>query len=972
MLVENICPSANGNVCSGSGTCVCAVCNCQARYSGADCSIYGNTAPSVLSPVKWAFAEKSIGGIITINSEDDEGDAVAPMIVSQPAKGLLRVQAGVLLYDADSYYDGITTFQFRVCETQTANRLCSAVVTGTINVTYVADAPISQNISITVNEEAATTPISLANYVTDYDQPYGDTPDKWTFTAVEVITAKAAKGYAGSKGNVNTAQLRSNGIFVFTGLIDQTGLATFQYTISDADGLTSSSYININIVPVNDPPTVYDQAITTKMEQSVLFQLSATDPDPGQMTTFTAPSQRSPSSGSVTCTTAGACTYNPIYNFYGTDSFSFSAMDSLGARSVSEGSVYVTVAKVNFAPIASSGSSWASARVPLQSQVSYTDRDTPDSLLTVLLSGSGPKYGTLSAFGQPPGSTSGGFIYTFNTKYISSITQDSFQFFVKDNTGMASSIATWSIQINPNTTVPPRASGGAIAMDENANGIKQALSCTAAQTESVSIKYVLAQSPANGNVVLDSSTGSYVYNPAYNFYGSDQLKFKCNDGYLDSNTATIDITVRFVNHQPLALGDQFTFNSESLYLRRLYGTDVETPASQLSFAVKTSPRNAKAFTLYANGSFTYLSNDLFFGSDSFTFSVDDNSGALLHESEAATVTLSILRVNHPPKAIAATFKMNEDGTLSGNFPQAIDPDDTVFTYLALTSAKQGRLTTNPGSNTFTYIPNPLFFGQDTFSYRVSDPYNAYDDATVTISVAHVNHAPTAITTAITTNQNQAFAGQLEAADVDAQDTLRFFLVSYDAVNGLGAVTVSQSGLLSYTPQHNVYGTDVFTYAVSDGAGGQAVRDVTVTVNHVNQPPITSPSSCSGNRYDTIVCPLLASDPDNDALTYQVLSHPSTSNAAIIGNNLYFQSFVSSNISTCVASHVASYNYSIQVADDNNATNITTEVVFANATICDQVSFQESLFNVIFQASDKQYDSSSYVQIKVGAIAHFHH
>jgi VCBS repeat-containing protein len=60
--------------------------------------------------------------------------------------------------------------------------------------------------------------------------------------------------------------------------------------------------------------------------------------------------------------------------------------------------------------------------------------------------------------------------------------------------------------------------------------------------------------PTHGTVVFNTD-GSFVYTPGLNFFGVDSFTYKANDGSLDSNTATVTITVAAVNDAPVANDD---------------------------------------------------------------------------------------------------------------------------------------------------------------------------------------------------------------------------------------------------------------------------------------------------------------------------------------------------------------------------------------------------------------------------------
>jgi VCBS repeat-containing protein len=53
---------------------------------------------------------------------------------------------------------------------------------------------------------------------------------------------------------------------------------------------------------------------------------------------------------------------------------------------------------------------------------------------------------------------------------------------------------------------------------------------------------VVVDEPNNGTLTLNAD-GSFTYTPAANFTGTDSFTYHAGDGALDSNTATVTITV---------------------------------------------------------------------------------------------------------------------------------------------------------------------------------------------------------------------------------------------------------------------------------------------------------------------------------------------------------------------------------------------------------------------------------------------
>src|SRR5207245_6594928 len=65
---------------------------------------------------------------------------------------------------------------------------------------------------------------------------------------------------------------------------------------------------------------------------------------------------------------------------------------------------------------------------------------------------------------------------------------------------------------------------------------------------------VVMTGPSHAALTLNAN-GSFTYTPAANFNGSDSFTYKANDGLLDSNVATVALTINPVNDAPVAVND---------------------------------------------------------------------------------------------------------------------------------------------------------------------------------------------------------------------------------------------------------------------------------------------------------------------------------------------------------------------------------------------------------------------------------
>ena len=125
-------------------------------------------------------------------------------------------------------------------------------------------------------------------------------------------------------------------------------------------------------------------------------------------------------------------------------------------------------------------------------------------------------------------------------------------------------------------------------------------------------------------------------------------------------------------------------------------------------------------TLAADGSFNYVPDADYFGSDEFTYQLSDGEDI----SNTATVRLTIQPVNDAPAAVADTYFTLANTPLTIAAAEGVLRNDTDTEAQALTArlaqdVSQGSLTLN-ADGSFAYVPPADFTGVATFSYRADD------------------------------------------------------------------------------------------------------------------------------------------------------------------------------------------------------------------------------------------------------------
>ena len=252
------------------------------------------------------------------------------------------------------------------------------------------------------------------------------------------------------------------------------------------------------------------------------------------------------------------------------------------------------------------------------------------------------------------------------------------------------------------------------------------------------ITAILVADPLHGGLWAFGQ-GNFIYRPNPNWSGTDVIKYKVNDGELDSNVATITITVTPVDDgPPVAVDDSYTIAEDSVLTTPAPGVlvnDTDPDGDTLAAIKVTNPAHGTV-TLDENGSFTFTPAANWHGIDSFTYKANDGTA----DSDIATVTITVTAVNDAPVAVADAYSMAEDTVLNVSAPGVLgndtDVEDAALTMQVGTQPTHGTLAPD-ADGSFNYTPVANFFGVDTFTYRASDgtAWSAY--ATVTITVTDV-------------------------------------------------------------------------------------------------------------------------------------------------------------------------------------------------------------------------------------------
>src|SRR5262249_18616779 len=191
----------------------------------------------------------------------------------------------------------------------------------------------------------------------------------------------------------------------------------------------------------------------------------------------------------------------------------------------------------------------------------------------------------------------------------------------------------------------------------------------------------------HGSALLNAD-GSFTYTPALNYFGADSFTYKVNDGALDSNVATVSITVTAVNDAPVAADASVTArtNIGLMVDPRAFVTDVDSTV--FTTQIVSGPTNG-VLTANADGSYTYTSNAGFQGADSFRYTVNDGQAT----SNLATVNITVTPANAAPVAVSSAVLGTEDTpyVFAWTDFHITDADSTVLSLVVGSLPASGQL-----------------------------------------------------------------------------------------------------------------------------------------------------------------------------------------------------------------------------------------------------------------------------------------
>jgi len=318
------------------------------------------------------------------------------------------------------------------------------------------------------------------------------------------------------------------------------------------------------------------------------------------------------------------------------------------------------------------------------------------------------------------------------------------------------------------------------------------------------------------------------------------------------------------NDAPEAIGASYSIEEDETLEGTLQASDAN--GDLLTFAVVSDgERGTVTLVDLQTGEFRYRPHANESGTDQFTFLVNDGN----EDSAETVISITISAKEDVPEARDARFTIDPGESIEGTLP-GLDGDGDPLTYAILDAPSAGTLTLIDSSTGAFTFDSAGAIGKVSFTYSVSDGKATSDPGLIEIEINRgFNTAPVANQCLITVEEDGVAEYNLGATDADG-DPVTFKLIG-QAANGL--VEVAENGVVSYTPKQDFFGSDTFSFGVSDGIESGEAGKCEITVNAVNDAPNADGLSISVTETSGVSATLVGSDIDSVDLLFEIVDQP---------------------------------------------------------------------------------------------------
>ncbi len=454
-----------------------------------------------------------------------------------------------------------------------------------------------------------------------------------------------------TNGTVST--ITNANMITYTPLLNNfTGTDTFTYTVKDSNGVISNvATVSVTVSVASSPPVANNDSTTTFGTNPVTFNIlnndvSALGAPLNPASWFVVVTQPGTGLGSVVANANGTVvTYtppNPAVTVPTLVTFTYQVQDSLVVSPTTitsnTATVSITVNPTPVLPVANNDTAFTQKGAPVTIPVLANDTVgsfavDPASVVIVTvmpIANVGNAVPNIAV-----GANQGTITFTPLAGFTGTAT---FTYTVKDTSTNLSNQATVTVQVN----APPVANADAVTTNKNTAITINVLANDIDADGTLILASLLAINPVGGTIV-NNGNGTITFTPTTNVTGVGGFDYTVRDNQnAVSNSAHVTVTVLNVNLVPVANNDTGTILSGAAPLVinvAANDTDPDGTLAASSVAIVAQPANGIAqANLNGSNTVTYTPNAGFVGTNTFTYTILDNLGAV---SNVATVTVTV-------------------------------------------------------------------------------------------------------------------------------------------------------------------------------------------------------------------------------------------------------------------------------------------------------------------------------------------
>jgi RHS repeat-associated protein len=623
----------------------------------------------------------------------------------------------------------------------------------------------------------------------------------------------------------------------------QTAPTTRTHSVSLASGevVRGRDFGNTTLSGINHAPTITSNAITNAIvDNRYLYQVKATDED-GDKLIFDLPVRPE---GMAIERNSGIIVWNPKPDQEGTHSVIVRVSD--GSGGVKLQSFQISVEPVNHGPIITSKPAGpAVANLPYQYRIRAQDAEGDAIVYTLRSAAIGNM--TLNA-------TTGILNWTptnndIGTHSIDVTATDA------DGAGQGQkfdlTVVATAVNRIPILTSKPR--------DEVRLGTNYLYRIDVSDPDGDPLTIQLTTAPQGMSI---DNEGIVTWTPTPTQFGTNPVRIRISDGRGGEIDQSFDVAV-------LTQGDSnspvFTSTPRIAATQGVeYRYDVVVQGFEddmISFALVRSPQGMSIDSL--TGAIRWIPAESQIGTADVMVQAMDTRGAATTQAYVIAV-----RGSNLPPAISST--PNTTSVVDRLYTYAVratDPEGGPLNFSLISKSGDMRI---DSLGIVRWNPTPSETGVVPIAIRVTDDQGVSSEQSYSVTVANaaVNLPPVIHSKpGLNATLNQPYEYRVMATDPEGGQ-LRFALLEFP-----DGVTLDEStGIVRWMP--SLEGIGVITVLIGDFDGGEAEQSFEVAVRDVNAPPtitstpVTALDSGNTYRYD-----VRATDPNNDSMTYALLSGP---------------------------------------------------------------------------------------------------